>query len=112
MNLIICENNNSICLAKIQDIQGKRHKITEIPLLGTHSLNIILSKTDQLNTFAAFANSGFMNNQSFCTIQWDLLSDKAHLNFEGYYFPEFQIRGGIEDNSEITFVISQRKHML
>ena len=27
-------------------------------------------------------------------------------------YPELQIRGGIEDNSEISFLISQRKRML
>ena len=30
----------------------------------------------------------------------------------GYNFSELQIKGGIEDNSKIIFLISQQKHML
>ena len=30
----------------------------------------------------------------------------------GVYYPELQIRGGIEDNSKIIFLISQQKYML
>ena len=33
-------------------------------------------------------------------------------NKENYLLPELQISGGIEDNSQITFLISQQKHML
>ena len=34
------------------------------------------------------------------------------IKYEELILPELQIRGGIEDNSKIIFLISQQKHML
>ena len=65
-----------------------------------------------LNSILVISEQWHGGYERLCALKHSLDSDRSWPSAQCEPATELQIRGGIEDNSEIIFLISQQKHML